>query len=446
MSIVKVVMPQMGESITEGTIAKWHKKKGDKVLKDETLLEISTDKVDSEIPAPVSGTLVNILVEEQKTVPVQTIIAEIETESSAVTVDSVPTVTQEKEDNSVGTKKVSNETLELVSTLAVSEQKKGSRFYSPLVLNIAQQENVSMAELEKIPGSGTEGRVTKNDILSYIKKRQSEPVISMSPTEIKPTEHQAVSIDVSPASKGKIVDDATLAAKYPAPQHEILQMSNIVQKMGMHMSASWNTSPHVFAISEADMTKIVKYRKQHGADFEKREGFKLTYTHFIVSATIRALKDFPLVNSSIEGDKIILKKFINLGVAVAADNGLIVPVIKNAEEKNFLGLARAVNELAQKTRAKKLMPDDVSGGSFTITNYGVFGNIIGTPIINPPQVAILGVGALQKRPVVVDDAVAIRTMTYLTLSFDHRIIDGALGGMFVQRVTKYLEEYDFAAI
>jgi 2-oxoglutarate dehydrogenase E2 component (dihydrolipoamide succinyltransferase) len=221
-----------------------------------------------------------------------------------------------------------------------------------------------------------------------------------------------------------------------------MQMSNIVQRMAQHMSHSWTTAPHVFAVSEADMSKIVDYRQKHGPAFEKREGFKLTYTHFIVEAVLKALKDYPLVNSSIEGDKVILKKYINLGVAVASDNGLIVPVIKNAEEKNFLGLARAVNDLAAKTRAKKLMPDDISGGSFTITNYGVFGNIIGTPIINPPQVAILGIGAFQKRPVVIDDAIAIRTMTYMTLSFDHRIIDGALGGIFIQRVVKYLEEFN----
>jgi 2-oxoglutarate dehydrogenase E2 component (dihydrolipoamide succinyltransferase) len=432
MAKVNVVMPQMGESITEGTIVKWHKKVGDKIMKDETLLEISTDKVDSEIPSPFSGILTKILVEEQKTVPVQTNIAEIETDVTvaAGAIEQGPRQAEEKRQPEVA------QTTSQLSVAPIVErvhEEKGARFFSPLVLSIAQQEGIGLAELENIPGSGLNGRVSKNDVLAYVKNRQTAPVR---------TQPAGSTLEVGPGSKGKPVDDATLRAKYPAPQNEILQMNNVVQKMAQHMVHSWNTAPHVGAISEADMTAIVQYREKHTEEFEKREGFKLTYTHFIMEAVIKALKDFPLVNSAIEGDKIIVKKYINLGMAVASDNGLIVPVIKNADEKNFVGMARAINDLAQRTRAKKLSPDDITNGTFTVTNYGVFGNIIGTPIINPPQVAILGIGAFQKRPVVINDAIAIRTMSYLTLSFDHRIIDGALGGMFVQRVVKYLEEFD----
>ena len=432
MAKVNVVMPQMGESITEGTIVKWHKKVGDKIAEDETLLEISTDKVDSEIPSPFSGIVTKILVEEQKTVPIQTVIAEIETNVTVAARAVEPAVKPQAEKKKPEAPQVTPERT-VVPAIEEAQREKTARFYSPLVLSMAQQEGISLAELEKILGSGLDGRLNKNDVLAYVKNRQAAPVR---------TQPAGVTLDVEPASKGKPVDDAALRAKYPAPQNEILQMNNIVQKMAQHMVQSWNTAPHVAAISEADVTAIVQYRNKHVEEFEKREGFKLTYTHFIMDAVIKALKDFPLVNSSIEGDKIVVKKYINLGMAVASDNGLIVPVVKNADEKNFVGLARAINDLAGKTRAKKLNPDDITGGTFTITNYGVFGNIIGTPIINPPQVAILGIGAFQKRPVVINDAIAIRTMSYLTLSFDHRIIDGALGGMFIQRVVKYLEEFD----
>ena len=432
MAKVNVVMPQMGESITEGTITKWHKKVGDKIMKDETLLEISTDKVDSEIPSPYSGILTKILVEEQKTVPVQTVIAEIETDATvaAAAVEQPTPTAEEKREPVTPQTPPPQPVTPVVETV---HHEKGGRFFSPLVLSIAQHEGISLAELETIPGSGQNGRVNKNDVFAYLKNRQTAPVAK---------QPAGSTLEVGPASKGKPVDDAVLRAKYPAPQNEILQMNNVVQKMAQHMVHSWNTAPHVGAISEADMTAIVQYREKNTEAFEKREGFKLTYTHFIMEAVVKALKDFPLVNSAVEGDKIIVKKYINLGMAVASDNGLIVPVIKNADEKNFVGLARTINDLAQRTRAKKLSPDDITGGTFTVTNYGVFGNIIGTPIINPPQVAILGIGAFQKRPVVINNAIAIRTMSYLTLSFDHRIIDGALGGMFVQRVVKYLEEFD----
>ena len=276
------------------------------------------------------------------------------------------------------------------------------------------------------------GRVTKNDILGYLTSRSSRPAVSSRP------DYTIFSADLKELQK-----------KYPLPRYEILQMDNLQKKMAEHMVKSLQTSPHVQAISECDVTRIVDFRAKNAERFEKMEGFKLTYTPFFINATIRALKQFPLINSSLEGDKIIIKKFINFGMAVAAPSGLIVPVIKNAEEKNFLGLARSINDIAVRTRNKKLLPDEVQGGTFTITNYGVFGNIIGIPIINQPQVAILGVGAVKKRPVVMTDAdgndsIAIRSMLYLTLSFDHRILDGAIGGQFISTVVSNLEQYDFS--
>ena len=304
------------------------------------------------------------------------------------------------------------------------------RFYSPLVLNIARTEGISMSELERIPGTGMEGRVSKKDILAYIAQRAGgmKSSVATSAPRIESTM--------------KHVDSGELAQRFPAPQFEILQMSNVIQKMAEHMVRSVQTSPHVFAIHACDFTNLVKFREANGAAFEKREGFKLTYTPFIADAITKALKEFPLVNSSIEGDKIILKKFVNLGMAVASDNGLIVPVIKNADEKNFLGLARQINDLATRTRNKKLSPSDIEGGTFTFSNYGVFGTLFGTPIIAQPQVAIMGVGAIKKQPVVVNDAIAIRSISYFTLSFDHRTIDGALGGQFLEAVIRNIENFD----
>ena len=297
-----------------------------------------------------------------------------------------------------------------------------------------------MSELELVPGTGDGGRVTKKDILSYVAARKSGVAPQAAPL---PTAAHAVSSrPVPPGILAKPVEVPELRAKYPAPEHDILQMSNVLQKMAEHMVKSVHTSPHVAAIHEVDMTPIVKHRADHAAAFERKEGFKLTYTLYIVEAVVKALKKFPLVNSSIEGDKIIRKNFINLGIAVASENGLIVPVIKHAEEKNFLGLARAVNDLAVRTRSKRLTPDDIQGGTFTISNYGVFGTMIGTPIISQPQVAILGTGAIKKRVAVIDDALAIRSLAYFTMSFDHRIVDGALGGTFLEEVVQNLQTFD----
>ncbi|MBA4312651.1 MAG: hypothetical protein C0417_08475 [Chlorobiaceae bacterium] len=431
MSKVEVVMPQLGESLTEGTIVKWHKKPGDKIKKDETLLEISTDKVDSEIPSPASGVITKILFEEQKTVEVRTVIAEIETDALAVSIEApskspdVPKAAPLKEAIQIPS-----------AQTPVSEKPIGGRFYSPLVLSIAREEGISMGELEQLSGTGEGGRVTKKDILAYVTTRQtSKPTKeTIQPAAPSPVGHLETTL--------KHIESGDLAQKYPSPQYEILQMSNVIAKMAEHMVKSVNTSPHVWAVHECDMTNVDKARRKNAESFEKREGFKLTYTPFVCDAVIKALKQFPLVNASVDGDKIILKKFVNLGIAVAAENGLIVPVIKNADEKNFVGLARSLNDLASRARIKRLVPSEIEGGTFTITNFGVFNTLIGIPIINQPQVAILGTGAVKKRPVVINDAIAIRSIAHLTLAFDHRIVDGALGGTFLETVCKLLENYD----
>ena len=431
MARIEVVMPQMGESIAEGTIVKWHKKVGDKIKKDETLLEISTDKVDSEIPSPAAGVLAEIVVPEQKTVAVRTVIAYLETGGGALVPEQPAAAAVPGEAPKPGAAAPAPvPTVSTVQPLAVAA---GGRFYSPLVLNIAREEGVAMNELELIPGTGEGGRVSKKDMLAYVAAKKSGAGAAPAPSGMK-----AVPAGIA----AKAIDGAELRAKYPAPNFEILQMSNVLQKMAEHMVKSVATSPHVAAIHEVDMTNVVKHRASHAIEFEKREGFRLTFTPYIVDAVSRAIKKYPLVNTSIEGDKIIKKNFINIGIAVASDSGLIVPVIKNAEEKSFLGFARAINDLAMRTRNKKLTPDDIQGGTFTISNYGVFGTMVGTPIINQPQVAILGTGAIKKRAVVIDDAIAIRSMAYFTMSFDHRIVDGALGGMFLEEVVQYLQNFD----
>jgi pyruvate/2-oxoglutarate dehydrogenase complex dihydrolipoamide acyltransferase (E2) component len=435
MARIEVVMPQMGESIAEGTIVKWHKKVGDRVKKDETLLEISTDKVDSEIPSPASGVLAEIVVAEQQTVAVRTVIAYLETEGGASVTPAAAAVAPPVQAQKAPSVAAPAAAPPPPSVRPVEAPAPG-RFYSPLVLNIARTEGVPMGELEQVPGTGDAGRVTKKDILAYVAARKSGAVSVPAPGTAAPARAG------STGTLAKPVDAPELRAKYPAPDHDILQMSNVMQKMAEHMVKSVQTSPHVAAIHEVDMTTIVRHRADQAAAFERKEGFKLTFTPYIVEAVVQALKKYPLVNSSVEGDKIIRKNFINLGIAVASESGLIVPVIKHAEEKNFLGLARAVNDLAARTRARKLTPDDIQGGTFTISNYGVFGTMIGTPIISQPQVAILGTGAIKKRVTVIDDALAIRSLAYFTMSFDHRIVDGAMGGMFLEDVVQYLQTFD----
>ena len=417
---IEVLMPKMGESITEGKIIKWHKKPGDKIEKDEILLEISTDKVDTEIPSSASGILADIIVPEQEVAPVGAVIAHIETDVSASieTRKEAPSrVSMDIASSTVGEKPAE------VAEVKVSARTGGGvrKFFSPLVRAIARSEGISFDELSAIQGTGSGGRVTKQDLLAYIERK--------SPAK-----------SFVPASKPELV--ATPQA-YNKSKSTIVPMDNLRQRIMEHMIRSRDTSVHVAAISEADMTGIANYIDRNAVEFQNREGFKLTYMPFIANACVKALKDFPLVNSSIEGTNIIMKNYVNLGIAVAIETtGLIVPVLKGADEKNILGLARGIYDLAMRARTKKLTPDDIVDSTFSITNYGVFGNLMGTPIINQPNIAILGVGVVQKRPVVINDAIAIRQMAYLTLSFDHRLIDGALGGQFLEKVIYYLENFD----
>ncbi|MCU7494958.1 MAG: 2-oxoglutarate dehydrogenase, E2 component, dihydrolipoamide succinyltransferase [Ignavibacteria bacterium] len=477
--IIDIPMPKMGESVMEGTIIKWHKKPGETVKKDETLFEISTDKVDTEIPSPESGTLLEILVQEQETVTVGTIVAKISASTGVKRKEErveEPVVEERinKEIPSPGP--LIGETVKEAGTLVeyykeppaerpaeglrpptgTLPSSSGGRFYSPLVLNIAQKENVSFDELNGLKGTGLEGRVTKKDILDYIasrhQPRQAKAEEAFSPREVRQEPHQAyysMTLEERQAVKKTEPAGAKVPSERPSSEKntEIIPMDNIRQKVMSHMVKSRDTSVHVTAVLEVDVTKIHNFIKNNKDNFLKRENIKLTYMAFIAYACIKALKQYPYLNSTVDGTNIVLKKFINLGFAVAVEpNGLIVPNIKNADEKNITGLARAIAELSNKARTKKLTPDDISSGTFSITNYGVFGTLFGTPIINQPEVAILGVGTVTKKPVVIEvdgtDTIAIRHMLYLSLSHDHRLVDGMLGGRFLKFIKDTLENFE----
>jgi 2-oxoglutarate dehydrogenase E2 component (dihydrolipoamide succinyltransferase) len=437
--IVDIVMPKMGESIMEGTILRWLKKPGDKIERDESLLEISTDKVDTEVPSPESGIITELLYKENDVVEVGKVLARMETEGDGEVKVSSAEAPKPKEE----IKKP--EPIKPVAAAQAPTPAKitSSRFYSPLVMKIASEENVSASELDSIQGTGAEGRVTKKDILEYISNRTQQPAqkpaepsysASEKPVEIKKA------TTVIPAMK---VD-------YNEEGLSVMEFDNVRQRMAEHMVMSASVSPHVNSISLCDFSHVEKIRKGMQKDFEAQEGYKLTYMPFIAEAVIKALKDFPLVNAMIDNSsvpfKAVMHKKVNLGLAVAMENGgLIVPVIKDADTKNLTGLARSIKDLGERARIKKLTLDEIQSGTFTISNYGVFGNDIGTMIINQPQVAILGVGSIKKRAVVVDseegESIAIKPTAYLTLSFDHRLIDGALGGKFLMRVIHYIENY-----
>ncbi|MDI6401866.1 dihydrolipoamide acetyltransferase family protein [Balneolaceae bacterium ANBcel3] len=461
MARIEVTMPKMGESIMEGTVVEWSKQIGDSVEQDETLLEIATDKVDSEVPAPEAGILVEILVQEGETVEVGKPIAVLETdpekaeegkaEPEPAKAETSPDSGSETDDvamdedkgaasiNGLETNsetKGESDSQEKESVSAGSDpEKRGSdgRFYSPLVRSIAKEEGISQEELESLKGSGNDGRVTKQDVLDYLSSGKKAPSEKPSPKEGKST-----------------IDAGGLAAYWPKESVEIIKMDRMRKLISDHMVRSKQTSAHVTTFAEADVTNMVRFREKNKDRFLKENGYKLTFTPFFIEATIQALREYPMLNSSVEGDSILLKRDINYGIAVAlgeaGSGGLIVPVIKNAGEMNIKGLARATHELARKAREKQLSPDDLSGGTFTFTNYGSVGNLMGTPIINQPQVAIFGTGMIQKRPVVIEvdgtDTIAIRHMVYLSMSYDHRIIDGAMGGAFVQRVKQVLENFD----
>lgn len=436
--MISIAMPKMGESVMEGTIIKWFKKVGDKIKKDETVFEISTDKVDTEVPSPEDGILAEILVGEQETVEVGTIVARLSISGKPIASSSVTKAISKTE--TVKEVVQSSEPAAMhdnfSSASITSESSSGSAgFYSPLVLSIANKEKVSLQELEKIKGSGLEGRVTKKDILDYISGRGSA---------IKEASVKRETAADAPSPAFTMPQSPSV---FSSAGVEKIPMDNIRQKIMQHMVNSRDTSVHVSAMLEVDMSRIYKFIQAKKDEYLKNEGVKLTFMPFIANACVRGLKEYPLINSTIDGSTILKKKYINLGIAVAIEpTGLIVPNIKGAGEKNILGLAKAINDLAFRSRNKKLTPDDISNGTFTITNYGVFGTIFGTPIINQPEVAILGVGVVIKKPVVVEtdgnDTIAIKPMMALTLSHDHRLVDGMLGGLFLKYLKESLENFD----
>ncbi|CAD0004592.1 MULTISPECIES: dihydrolipoamide acetyltransferase family protein [Flavobacterium] len=424
-------LPKMGESVAEATITNWLKQVGDKIEADEAVLEIATDKVDSEVPSEVSGVLIEQLFDKDDLVQVGQVIAIIETESDGVSeVESVEEVVIPAEAVEI------EKTIDVVKEAVLAPQvfSNSDKFFSPLVKNIAKEEGISLSELESIPGSGKEGRVTKEDILKYIENRKpdvEEVKVALAPKSIQPTVQK--SQQVVPVSVNG--------------EDEVIEMDRMRKLISGYMVASLQTSAHVQSFIEVDVTNIVKWRDKVKAAFEKREGEKLTYTPIFMEAVAKAIKDFPGINISVEGDYIIKKKNINLGMAAALPNGnLIVPVIKNADQLNLVGMAKAVNDLANRAKTGKLKPDDTQGGTYTVTNVGTFGSVFGTPIINQPQVGILALGAIRKVPAVIEtpdgDFIGIRQKMFLSHSYDHRVVDGALGGSFVKRVAEYLEAFD----
>ncbi len=439
MAIVDLIMPKMGESIMEATILNWHKKQGDHVDVDETVLEIATDKVDSEVPSIVEGTITEILFNENDVVPVGAAIARIETEAEVPAaageeVDLLMDEEDEKEDEAEDVKSNEAESSEGEQQEVVPDSGEEARFYSPLVLKIAREEGVGLGELEQMQGSGLGGRVTKKDILRYVADKRAGKQ-EAAPVPEKPGKPET----------GRAV--TSVKSDQYGPNVEIVQMDRMRKMIAEHMVQSKHISPHVTSFSEADVTNMVKWREKVKKDFEHREGEKLTYTPLFIEAIVKCIKKFPIINSSVDSDRIIIKKDINIGMATALPNGsLIVPVIKRADQLNLVGLARQVNELAYNARAGKLAPDATRDGTFTVTNVGTFGSLMGTPIINQPQVAILAVGAIKKRAVVVEtaqgDSIAIRHMMYLSMSYDHRIVDGSLGATFLTAVARELENFD----
>ena len=419
-------MPKMGESVAEATILKWLKKEGDKIEMDEPVLEIATDKVDSEVPSPAAGILSRRMFEEGQVVKVGQVIAEIAAAGETVTaeVPKAAPVPAPAPSTNGKSEKPAAVVGAAASTPPILKSSSSGRFYSPLVRTIAKQEGVTLAELEGIPGSGANSRVTKNDLLHHIEKRKSGAAPAMTPQS-------------APAPAAASFSGST----------EIIEMDRMRKLIADHMVMSKHTSPHVTSFVEADVTNLVMWREKMKSVFEKRDGEKLTFTPLFVEALIKAIKDFPMINCSVDGTKIILKKDINIGMAAALPSGnLIVPVIRNADRLNLLGLVKSVNDLAGRARANKLSPDEIQGGTYTLTNVGTFGNVMGTPIINQPQVAIMATGAIRKKPAVIEtpqgDAIGIRHFMFLSHSYDHRVVDGALGGSFVRRVADYLEQWD----
>lgn len=433
MARVELLMPKMGESIIEATILKWVKNVGDNVSIDETILEIATDKVDSEIPSPVSGTLAEILYPEDAVVEVGKIIAIIVTEGEDVKPAATPAVREERPSEMVESTAEIVQNIETIKTELATQPaaySEDDRFYSPLVKNIAKQEKIGNAELSQIKGTGANGRLTKQDILAYIESGRSIP--------------KQPSIETPKSSPEVILQAPSVSL---SGNIEIMEMDRMRRLIADHMVMSKHTAPHVTSFVEADVTNMVKWRDQNKKKFQEKYGENITFTPLFIDAVVKSIKDFPMINISLEGNKIIIKKDINIGMAAALPSGnLIVPVVKNADYLNLAGLAKAVNDLAKRARENKLKPDEIKDGTFTITNVGTFGNVMGTPIINQPQVAILATGAIVKKPAVMEteygDVIAIRQLMFLSLSYDHRIVDGSLGGSFLRRIADYLEKFD----
>jgi pyruvate dehydrogenase E2 component (dihydrolipoyllysine-residue acetyltransferase) len=422
-----VIMPQMGESVAEGTVTRWMKKVGERVERDEPLFEISTDKVDAEIPCPAAGVLAKILVKENETVAVNTVVAVIDGEGSPVEAPALETPKPEKKSEAPARPAAQAPPAAPSAAAAEPSRAAGEKVRSsPLVRRIAREHDVDLAE---VSGTGLGGRVSKKDILAYLERSRAA---GTAPRPAAGAPQKAPAAPARPAAPRMVFSGPT----------NVVAMTPMRKQIAEHMVASRRTSAHVSTVFEVELTRIFELRAQQAAEFEKRNGLKLTYTPFFVRAAVEAIKEFPVFNSSVEGTNIVYKRDVNIGVAVALETGLIVPVIKHADEKNFLGIARAVLDLAERARTKRLSVEDVEGGTFTITNPGVFGSLFGTPIIHQPQVAILGVGTIEKRPVVRSDAIAIRPMVYLALSFDHRIIDGAVADQFMAAIKSHLENWE----
>jgi len=443
-----VVMPQMGESIVEGTLTKWLKKPGEKVERDEPLFEISTDKVDTEIPSPAAGTLSEVLVEEGKTVGINTIVARIEEGGNGAGArpkaaqpaaqPAQPTASAPPPPPRQAAPQQETPTQETIQPTPAPHQVEDTAAatgpLSPLVRKMARENNI---DLSRVTGTGSGGRITKQDLEAYLAHPAAQPAAPAAPAAGK------TAGAAEPAPRAPRAEPAPMAPVPPAGQAKtrIEPMSTMRIKIAEHMVLSKRTSAHVTTIHKVDMTKVAKLRERNKANVQAQYGFSLTYLPFVTRAAVVALRTYPIVNASIDGNNIVYHNEINIGIAVALENGLIVPVIRNADEKNVLGLQRSIVDLAGRARSRQLKPEEVQGGTFSITNFGSFGSVVGTPIINQPQVAILGVGTVEKTPVVIDDAIAIRSISYLSLTFDHRLIDGALADQFMTKAKQVLEDW-----
>ena len=447
MAEIEIRLPKMGESVTEATITNWLKNVGDSVAMDEPLVEVATDKVDNELPSEGAGVLIKILFEKDQVAQVGDVIAILSTDGSSssapVAKEEAPVVAASAAPAAVVSAPVSTS----IETTSIPKNGTSGKFFSPLVRNIAEKEGISAGELEAISGTGQDGRVTKKDVISYLENRGSAPVAAAPTTVATPIAAAATPAPIMNAPSTAAFMNVKEPIVLPNPGDEIIEMDRMRKLIADHMVMSVHVSPHVTSYVEADVTNIVKWREKVKNSFKQREGQNITYTPILIEAIVKAIKDFPMINVSVSGTTIIKRKDINIGMATALPSGnLIVPVIKNADQLNLVGITKAVNGLADSARNNKLKPEDIQGGTYTVTNVGSFGNVMGTPIINQPQVAILALGAIRKVPAVIEtpegDFIGIRHKMFLSHSYDHRVVDGALGGQFVRRVADYLESFD----